>query len=122
LTVLVPPLAVFVVAVLLGWSVFQVWYASPLPFEVHHSSWIADRFVRYLRDGRDRDRPFCAFLGFPLFGESYEPWIIFIMPPGGFFAIGFYLLLFAWWRTRRGARPQVRQWPHGVGDQTRRVA
>ena len=29
-----------------------------------------------------------------LFGPSFEPWIIMILPPGGFFALGFLLLLF----------------------------
>jgi len=63
-----------------------------------------------------------SFLGVPIFGSGYEPWIVFILPPGGFFAIGFYLLLFAWWRERRAPSARVRQWPHGVGSQTRRAA
>ncbi|MCF8238450.1 MAG: electron transport complex subunit RsxE [Saprospiraceae bacterium] len=30
----------------------------------------------------------------PIFGTSFEPWIIMILPPGGFFTLGFLLLLF----------------------------
>ncbi|MEJ2216146.1 MAG: electron transport complex subunit E [Gemmatimonadota bacterium] len=63
-----------------------------------------------------------SFLGHPLFGPHYEPWLVFILPPGGFFAIGFYLLFFSWWRKRSEPQARIRQWPHGVGAQTRRVA
>ncbi len=37
-----------------------------------------------------------SFLGVPLFGASYEPWIVMILPPGGFFTIGFILLALNW--------------------------
>jgi electron transport complex protein RnfE len=63
-----------------------------------------------------------SFLGVPLFGPNYEPWVVMILPPGGFFTLGFILLAFGWWRTRK-EQPRVREWPHGVGAQTeRRVA
>ena len=62
-----------------------------------------------------------SFLGVPLFGANYEPWIIMILPPGGFFTLGFILLAFGWWRTRK-EQPAVREWPHGVGAQTERSA
>jgi electron transport complex protein RnfE len=42
-----------------------------------------------------------TFLGLPLFGSNYEPWIIFILPPGGFFTIGFILLALNWWERRK---------------------
>jgi electron transport complex protein RnfE len=45
-----------------------------------------------------------SFLGFPLFGPSYEPWIVMILPPGGFLTLGVLLLGLAWWQERR-ARP-----------------
>jgi len=35
-----------------------------------------------------------SFLGFSLFGTNYEPWIIMILPPGGFLTLGFLLLFF----------------------------
>ena len=36
-------------------------------------------------------------LGHSLFGPSYEPWVIMVLPPGGFFMIGTLLLLKSWW-------------------------
>ena len=38
-------------------------YASSLPFELHHSSWLADQFIDYLQ--KRPVRPFFAFVGFP---------------------------------------------------------
>lgn len=37
-----------------------------------------------------------SLLGYPVFGEGFEPWIIMILPPGGFFVLGCWLLLFSW--------------------------
>ena len=48
-----------------------------------------------------------TFLGFPLFGSNYEPWIIFILPPGGFFTIGFILLAMNWWQRRQEERAKA---------------
>jgi len=63
-----------------------------------------------------------SFLGFSLFGPGFEPWIIMILPPGGFFTLGFILLAFGWWSSRN-EQPAVREWPHGVAAQKeRRVA
>ena len=39
-----------------------------------------------------------------LFGEGFEPWVVMILPPGGFFALGFLLLGFNWftkWREEK---------------------
>ncbi len=44
-----------------------------------------------------------SFLGRGLFGPSYQPWVVFVLPPGGFLAIGFILLGFGWVRERRRA-------------------
>jgi Na+-translocating ferredoxin:NAD+ oxidoreductase subunit E len=57
-----------------------------------------------------------TFLGFHLFGPSFEPWVIMVMPPGGFFTIGFYLLIFGWWKERQERRTRVekRRWPHAL--------
>jgi electron transport complex protein RnfE len=55
-----------------------------------------------------------SFLGIPLFGPSYEPWVVMILPPGGFFTLGILLLVFAWWKGRRRVPVRPRQWPHGV--------
>jgi electron transport complex protein RnfE len=43
-----------------------------------------------------------TLLGWPLFGPSYEPWVVMILPPGGFFTIGVILLIVGWW-SQRGA-------------------
>jgi electron transport complex protein RnfE len=55
-----------------------------------------------------------SFLGFPLFGPDFEPWIVMILPAGGFFALGFTLLGFGWWESRRREAARPRRWPHGV--------
>lgn len=45
-----------------------------------------------------------SFLGAPLFGEHYQPWTVMVLPPGGFFAIGFILLALGWLSQLRAAR------------------
>ncbi|MCG6897079.1 MAG: electron transport complex subunit E [Thiocapsa sp.] len=45
-----------------------------------------------------------SILGMPLFGESFQPWVVMILPPGGFFVLGTWLLLFNWLRLRRERR------------------
>jgi electron transport complex protein RnfE len=55
-----------------------------------------------------------SFLGYPLFGPSFEPWVIMILPAGGFFALGFILLFFGWWKERGTVPVRPRRWPHGV--------
>ena len=42
-----------------------------------------------------------SLFGFDLFGASFEPWIIMILPPGGFFTLGFLLLGFNWYAQRK---------------------
>jgi electron transport complex protein RnfE len=42
-----------------------------------------------------------TLLGFPIFGEAFEPWVIMLLPPGGFFVLGAWLLLFAWVKERQ---------------------
>jgi Na+-translocating ferredoxin:NAD+ oxidoreductase subunit E len=54
-----------------------------------------------------------SFLGYEVL-PGWEPWIIMILPPGGFFTLGAFLLVFAWWKEKGAAAPRVRQWPHGV--------
>jgi electron transport complex protein RnfE len=55
-----------------------------------------------------------TFLGFPVFGSAFEPWIIMILPAGGFFTLGFLLLGFAWWEERKKDRIRPRRWIAGV--------
>lgn len=44
-----------------------------------------------------------TLLGVPLFGEHFEPWVIMILPPGGFLTLGVLLCCFTW-VERRSAR------------------
>lgn len=49
-----------------------------------------------------------SFLGLELFGPDFEPWIVMILPPGGFLTLGLLLLVLAWFaerRKRKGANP-----------------
>ncbi len=61
-----------------------------------------------------------SILGVPVFGPSFEPWVVFVLPPGGFFTLGFILLAFGWWEDKKGKakRPAIREWPHGVASST----
>ena len=36
----------------------------------------------------------------PLFGAEFQPWAIFVLPPGGFFVLAFWLFVFAVFRKR----------------------
>jgi electron transport complex protein RnfE len=38
--------------------------------------------------------------GIPLFGPDFQPWVVMVLPPGGFFVLGAWLLLFSWLRSR----------------------
>jgi electron transport complex protein RnfE len=42
-----------------------------------------------------------SLFGFPLFAENFQPWVVMILPPGGFFVLGGWLLLFNWYRQHR---------------------
>lgn len=55
-----------------------------------------------------------TFLGISLFGPSYEPWVVMILPPGGFLTLGFLLLGLNWLRRHREERATVGEWPEGV--------
>ena len=49
-----------------------------------------------------------SLFGFPLFAENFQPWVVMILPPGGFFVLGGWLLLFNWYR-QRGERKLMEQ-------------
>lgn len=42
-----------------------------------------------------------TILGYALFPADFQPWIVMILPPGGFFVLGAWLLLFNWLRLRK---------------------
>jgi electron transport complex protein RnfE len=57
-----------------------------------------------------------SIMGYSVLGENFEPWIVMILPPGGFLTLGFILLGFGWWKQRQAESIRVRQWPHGVAS------
>jgi electron transport complex protein RnfE len=42
-----------------------------------------------------------TILGYPLFSPNFEPWVVMILPPGGFFVLGAWLLLFEYLKQRK---------------------
>lgn len=46
-------------------------YPADVPLELHPTTWLADRFVRYLDRTAADERPFMAFVGFP---DPHHPW------------------------------------------------
>jgi electron transport complex protein RnfE len=58
-----------------------------------------------------------TFLGYPLFGPRYEPWVIMILPPGGFLTLGIIMLTRSYLQQRKATRAAALP-----GDPTRRAA
>jgi hypothetical protein len=67
------------------------------------------------------DTPFLIDV-FGLLGVEYEPWVVMISPPGGFFTLGFILLFLGWWETRRAQKKEIRHWAHSLQSATRKEA
>lgn len=42
-----------------------------------------------------------SLLGISLLGDQFQPWVVMILPPGGFFVLGGWLLLFNWLKERK---------------------
>lgn len=42
-----------------------------------------------------------SILGFEIFSANFEPWVVMILPPGGFFVLGAWLLLFEYLKQRK---------------------
>ena len=45
-----------------------------------------------------------SFLGYPLFGPNFEPWVIMVLPAGGFLTLGFILLAMGYFEQRKKTR------------------
>lgn len=45
-----------------------------------------------------------TLFGISLFGPNFQPWVVMVLPPGGFFVLGSWLLLFSWWEKRKRQR------------------
>ena len=41
-----------------------------------------------------------TFLSVPLFGPNFEPWVVMVLPPGGFLTLGAILLVRSWFMRR----------------------
>ena len=41
-----------------------------------------------------------ALFGFDLFGPNFQPWVVMVLPPGGFLVLGGWLLFFEWLKQR----------------------
>ena len=48
-----------------------------------------------------------ALFGFDLFGPSYEPWVVMILPAGGFIVLSLWLILFNWVNERLEAGRKI---------------
>ena len=56
-----------------------------------------------------------TFFGLSLFGPNFQPWVVMVLPPGGFFVMGGWLLLFAIVRSRRArATASTQEAHHGA--------
>jgi Na+-translocating ferredoxin:NAD+ oxidoreductase subunit E len=52
-----------------------------------------------------------TWLGVPLFGPHFEPWVLFVLPPGGFIALAIWLLTFSSFRSWRAKRKKAQEKP-----------
>ena len=55
-----------------------------------------------------------TILGVNVMGPNFEPWVIFVLPPGGFFTIGFILLGLNWYERRKKQRAAAIRFPETV--------
>ena len=55
-----------------------------------------------------------TFLGFRVMGAHFEPWVIMILPPGGFITLGIILLAIGWRKSKAEVRVAPRRWMHDV--------
>ena len=45
-----------------------------------------------------------SLFGIDLFGAQFQPWAVFVLPPGGFFVLAFWLFVFSLMRKRKETR------------------
>ena len=56
-----------------------------------------------------------SFAGLPVFGPDFQPWLVMMLPPGGFFVLGAWLLLLNWIKARGARRVAEKEVTHGIG-------
>ncbi len=55
-----------------------------------------------------------AIFGFDLFGPHFEPWVVMILPPGGFIVLSLLLIIFNWINQRIEAARQTGEKSHAA--------
>ena len=55
-----------------------------------------------------------TLFGVSLFGTNFQPWVVMVLPPGGFIVLGGWLLLFSALKRRQEARPAAQGGGHGA--------
>jgi electron transport complex protein RnfE len=55
-----------------------------------------------------------TLFGISLFGPDFQPWVVMVLPPGGFIVLGAWLLLFASLKRRKEARLAAQGGGHGA--------
>lgn len=50
-----------------------------------------------------------SLFGMRILGQQYQHWTVMMLPPGGFFTLAAWLLLFNWFQRRRGGRETTRE-------------
>ena len=109
------PVGQLIFWVAVGWSLFQLWYASPLPFTFGIGI-LNDTEARSLHLGVAL---FLAFLCYPAFKRSSRKsvaWYDWILAVVGAFAGAYFLLFYGELATRPGQPNQQEHQPHGRDD------
>ena len=56
-----------------------------------------------------------SLFGLDLFGPAFQPWAVFVLPPGGFFVLAFWLFIFSVFRQRKlRAEAANKEVPHAA--------
>ncbi|MBI4987486.1 MAG: electron transport complex subunit E [Rhodocyclales bacterium] len=55
-----------------------------------------------------------TLFGVSLFGANFQPWVVMVLPPGGFIVLGGWLLLFSALKRRKEARLAAQEGGHGA--------
>lgn len=48
-----------------------------------------------------------SLFGLHLFGANFQPWLVMILPPGGFMVLAAWLMVFAWFKQRKARRAEA---------------